>query len=77
MGHDHRAADELLAAGDALPEDRPVMGDELEVEVRHPHARVAVARRRLTDVAEPAPEGEIRPLDRVLSAEPSTVSAIA
>ena len=65
MGHDDRAPDQLLAAGDPLAEDRPVVGQELEVERGHPDAGVAVAHRRLADVAQPAPEREIGPLDRV------------
>ena len=64
MGHDHRASDKLLPPGDALAEDRPVVGEELEVEVRHPHTGVAVAGRRLADVPQPAAEREVGPLDR-------------
>ena len=70
MGHDHRASDELLPPGDALTEDGPVMGEELEVEVRHPHAGVAVAGRGLTDVTQPAAEREVGPLDRIHQARP-------
>src|SRR4051812_3184556 len=41
------------------------MDDELEVEIRDPDAGVAIARRRLADVAPPPPESEVAALDRV------------
>ena len=45
MRDDHRAPDQLLATRHPLPEDRPVVRQELEVERRHPDAGVAVADR--------------------------------
>ena len=65
MGDDDRASDQLLAAGHPLAEDRPVVGQELEVEGGHPDAGVAVADRRLADVAQPPAEGEVGALDGV------------
>jgi hypothetical protein len=63
---DDGAPDQLLMAGDPLPDDRSVMEDELQVERRDQVARVAVAARGLADVTEPPPEREVAALDRVL-----------
>ena len=62
---DHVRPEELLAAGDLLEDRRAVVDDELEVEIRDPDARVALARRRLADVAAPPPEPEVAALDGV------------
>ena len=56
---------ELLPAGDLLLDRRAVVDDELEVEVRDPDARVALARRRLADVAAAPAEPEVAALDGV------------
>ena len=66
MDHDHVAADEFLATGHPLPGDQAVMDDELQVEPRDVGAGVAVALRRLADVAHAPPEGDVAVLDRVL-----------
>ena len=55
---------------DPLADDLPVVGDDLQVEVRDEDAGVALAARRLADVAEPAAEGEVAPLDDVLELRP-------
>ena len=47
------------------PDVRAVVDEELEVELRGQAARVAVAAAGLVDAAQPAPEGEVRRLDRV------------
>ena len=57
--------EELLAAGDLLLDGHAVVDDELEVEVRDPDARVALARGRLADVAAAPAEPEVAALDRV------------
>ena len=66
MGDDHVAPDELLGMRDSLADDLPVVRDELEVEIRDEHARVAFAARGLADVTQPALECEVAALDRVL-----------
>jgi hypothetical protein len=43
MDEDHVAAHEFLAPCNALADDEPVVDDELEVEVRDPDARIALA----------------------------------
>ncbi len=63
---DHVAADELLPRAELLTNHLAVVGDHLEVEVRDEDAGVALAGRRLADVAKPALEGEVAALDRVL-----------
>ena len=65
MDDDHVRAEQLLAAGDLLDDRLPVVDDELEVEVRDPAARVALARGGLPDVATAAPEPEVAALDGV------------
>ena len=70
MDDDDVAPDELLPPGHPLPGDEPVMGDELQVEPGHPDAGVALARRRLADVADAALEGEVAALDDVAEAGP-------
>jgi hypothetical protein len=70
MGHDDVAAGELIAGCDPLPRDDAVMGDELEVEVRHEDAGVALAGGRLADVAQAPSEPEVAALDRVLELAP-------
>ena len=55
---------------DPLADDPAVVGDDLEIEVRDEDAGVALARRRLADVAEAAPEREVAALDRVLELRP-------
>jgi hypothetical protein len=67
---DHVAPDELLPRRDPLADDLPVVGDNLQVEVRDEDAGVALAARRLADVAEAAAEGEVAPLDDVLELRP-------
>ena len=57
--------EQLLAAGDLLVDGGAVVDDELEVEVRDPGAGVALARRRLADVAAAPAEPEVAALDRV------------
>ena len=61
---------ELVAAGDAAPDERAVVDEHLEVEPRRQPARVAVAGRRLVDAAQPPPEGEVGRLDRVEQQRP-------
>ena len=56
---------QLVPAGDATPDERAVVDEHLEVEPGRQPARVAVARRRLVDAPQPAPEGEVGRLDRV------------
>lgn len=62
--------EELLAPRDVLAQDRPVMDDELEVEVVDVPAGVARARRRLAHVAPSPTEAEVAPLDRVEQQRP-------
>ena len=66
MDHDHVATDQFLATGHPLPGDQAVMDDELQVEPGDVGAGVAVALRRLADVAQAPPEGDVAVLDRVL-----------
>ena len=66
MDEDDVRAEQLLAAGDALADDRAVVDDDLEVEVRDPDAGVALALRGGGDVPQAAPEREVGPLDRLL-----------
>jgi hypothetical protein len=65
VGDDHIRPEQLLPSRHLLKDGLPVMDDELEVEVRDPHAGVAVARRGLADVASPSPEAEVAALDGV------------
>ena len=65
MHDDHVRPEELLAAGDLLDDRRAVVDDELQVEVRDPGAGVALAGRRLADVAPAPAEPEVAALDRV------------
>ncbi len=65
MDDDHVRPEELLPAGDLLEDGLAVVDDELEVEVRDPDAGVALAGRRLADVAATPAEPEVAPLDRV------------
>jgi hypothetical protein len=67
---DDVAANELLRGADALAHDPPVVEDVLQVEGRHEDARVALARRRLADVAQAALEREVGALDGVLEDGP-------
>ncbi len=62
---DHVRAKQLLSAGHLLDDRLAVVDHELEVEVRDPLARVALARRCLTDVATTPPKAEVAALDRV------------
>ena len=66
MDHDDVAADQFLATGHPLPGDQAVMDDELQVEPGDVGAGVAVALRRLADVAETPAEGDVAVLDGVL-----------
>ena len=66
MDDDDVAPDELLPGPELLATDPAVMGDHLEIEMRDEGARVALARRRLLDIAEPTAELEVTALDRVL-----------
>ena len=65
MDDDHVRPEQLLAPGDLLLDRDAVVDDELEVEVGDPDARVALARRRLADVAATPAEAEVAALDRV------------
>ena len=65
MGDDHIRADQLLPTGDLVADDRAVVGDDLEIEPRHEDTGVALAGRRLGDVAKSPAKGEVGPLDRV------------
>jgi len=51
VDEDHLGPQELLPAGDLLDDRFPMVDDELKVEIRDPDAGVAVAGRRLADVA--------------------------
>ena len=62
---DHVGPEQLLAAGDLLEDRDAVVDDELEVEVRDPRAGVALAGRRLADVAAAPAEPEVAALDGV------------
>ena len=66
VDEDDVGPEQLLAAGDLLADDSPVMGDDLEVEVGDPDAGVALAARRRGDVPEAALEREVGALDGVL-----------
>jgi hypothetical protein len=70
VDEDDVAADELLAARHPLAGDEPMVGDEFQVQPGHPHAGVALARRCLADIADPALEGEVAALDDVLKGRP-------
>ena len=65
MDDDDVRPEQFLPAGDLLDDGLAVMDDELEVEVRDPRARVALAGRRLADVAATAAEPEVAALDGV------------
>src|SRR3954452_7495327 len=65
MDDDHVRSCELVATRDATPDERAVVDEQLEVESGSQPARVAVACRGLVDAPQPAPEGEVRSLDRV------------
>ena len=62
---------QLVAAGDATPDEGPVVDEHLEVQSRGQPTGVAVAGRRLVDAAQPAPEGDIGRLDSIEQQEPS------
>ena len=66
VNEDDVAAGEFLAARHLLLDELAVVADELEVEILHLAAGVALAGGRLLDVAKPLPEGEIGRLDGVL-----------
>jgi hypothetical protein len=66
VDEDDVAAEELVEVGHPLPCDQAVVDDDLQVEARQEHAGVALAARRLADVAEPGLEGEVDALDGVL-----------
>ena len=70
VDEDDVGSEQLLAAGDALAQDRAVVDDELQVEVGDAHARVAFARRRLAHVAASPTEAEVAALDRVEQQRP-------
>ena len=70
MDQDHVSPSELLPAGHLLPDKLAVVNDELDVEVLHAAAGLALAAVGLLDVAEPLAEGEIRLLDRILQERP-------
>ena len=70
MDDDHVRPEQLLPAGDLLDDRLAVVDDELEVEVRDPAAGVALARRRLPDVAPAAAEAEVAALDGVEQQRP-------
>ncbi len=70
MDDDDVAPDKLLPRPELLAHDPPVMGDDLEIEIRDQDAGIAVAGGRLLDVAEAPPEQEVTALDRVLELRP-------
>ena len=65
MGDDDIGTRQLVAPGDATPDEGAVVDEHLEVEPRRQPARVAVAGRRLVDAPQSTPEGEVGRLDRV------------
>ena len=65
MDDDHVRADQLALTGDLVFDGAAVMDHELEVEIGDPRAGVALAGRRLADVAPTTPEAEIAALDGV------------
>jgi hypothetical protein len=62
---DHVGPHELLPAGDLLDDRLAVVNHELEVEIGAPDTGVAVARRRLPNVAATATEPEVAALDGI------------
>ena len=70
MDKDYVPPGEFLPAGHLLPDELAVVNDELDVEVLHAAARLALAAVGPLDVAEPLAEGEIRLLDRILQERP-------
>ena len=65
MGDDDIGSRQLVAPGDATPDEGTVVDEHLEVESRRQPTRVAVAGRRLVDAPQSTPEGEVGGLDRV------------
>ena len=70
MDDDHVGPEQLPAPGDGLLDGGAVVDDELEVEIRDPHARIARAGGRLADVAAAPAEPEVAALDRVQEHRP-------
>jgi hypothetical protein len=64
MGENDVGADELPAAGHVMLDERPMVGQELQVEIRDSAARIALAGRGRGDRPLPAGESEIAGLDR-------------
>jgi hypothetical protein len=60
MHHDHIGPGQLLDAVQPLADERAVMRDELQVEVRDAQTRVAVTGRRAADALQTPAEGEVR-----------------
>ena len=65
MDDDHVRPEELLPPRDLLDDHAAVVDDELEIEVGDAHAGIALARRRLADVAAAAAEPEVTAFDRI------------
>ena len=65
MDGDDVAAGKVLPTTDGLADGLPGVDDELQVELRDEDARVALATRRLGDIAEAAAEGEVAGIDGV------------
>ena len=70
MGHDDIGTSQLVAPGDATPDEGPMVDEDLEVEPRGQPTRVAVAGGRLVDAPQSTPEGEVGRLDRVEQQRP-------
>ena len=64
MHQDHVRPAQIFAAGDVLAPEAPVVRDELQVEARDEDSGVAVALGRPVDRVLPAPEGEVRGVER-------------
>ena len=65
MGDDDIGTRQLVTSGDATPDERTVVDEDLEVESRRQPTRVAVAGRRLVDAPQSTPERKVGRLDRV------------
>ena len=70
MRDDDIGTRQLVAPGDATPDEGPMVDEHLEVEPRCQPTRVAVAGRRLVDAPQSTPEGEVGRLDRVEQQRP-------
>ena len=70
MDEDDVGPGELIATRDPGVDVRAVVDEQLEVEPRRQPARVAIAAGGRVDAPEPAPEREVRGLDRVEQERP-------